>query len=77
MATVLAEFISEEQRSVVLSGKDIHKEMFPDDGAKCLSRKAVHVWVANVSLMTNRIKRRCGSFCEKSNDFCAAGSTHG
>jgi hypothetical protein len=28
---------------------------------KCLSRKAVHNWVTNVSLMTKRLKRRCGS----------------
>jgi hypothetical protein len=26
-----------------------------------LSRKAVHSWVASVSLMTKRLKRRCGS----------------
>jgi hypothetical protein len=28
-----------------LSAKDIHKEMFPVCGEKCLSRKAVHNWV--------------------------------
>jgi hypothetical protein len=35
-----------------LNAKDIHKEM---------SRKAVHSWVADVSLMTKELKRRCGS----------------
>jgi hypothetical protein len=44
-----------------LNAKDIHKEMFPVYGGKCLSRKAVHNWLANVSLMTKRLKRRCGS----------------
>jgi hypothetical protein len=68
LATVLEEYITEEQRSVVgvlwteeLSAKDIHKEMFPVYGGKCLSRKAVQNWVANVSLMTKRLRRRCGS----------------
>jgi hypothetical protein len=41
-----------------LSAKDIRKDMFPVYGGKCLSRKAVHSWVANVSLM-KRLKRRC------------------
>jgi hypothetical protein len=27
------------------NAKDIHKEMFPLYGGKCLSRKAVHNWV--------------------------------
>jgi hypothetical protein len=44
-----------------LSEKDFHEEMFPVYGGKCLSRKAVLNWVANVSLMTKRLKRRCGS----------------
>jgi hypothetical protein len=67
MATVLEEFISEEQSSVVrvfggtkvLFAEDIHKEMFPFYGGKCMSRKALHSWVANVSLM--KLKRWCGS----------------
>jgi hypothetical protein len=29
--------------------KDIHKEMFPVYGGKCLSRKAVHSWVEKFS----------------------------
>jgi hypothetical protein len=50
--TVLEGCITKEQCSVVcflrakgLSAKDIHKEMFPVYGGKCLSRKAVHNWV--------------------------------
>jgi hypothetical protein len=53
MTTVLEECTTEEQRSVVrfffgtkgLNAKDIHKEMVPVYGGKCLSRKAVHNWV--------------------------------
>jgi hypothetical protein len=51
MATVLEEYDTEEQRSVVhflwakgLNAEDIHKEMFSAYGGKCLSRKAVHNW---------------------------------
>jgi hypothetical protein len=32
-----------------LKVKDIHKEMFPVYGEKCLSRKAVHNWVEKFS----------------------------
>jgi hypothetical protein len=68
MATVLEEYNNEEQPSVVrsflwskgLTTQDIHKEMFPVYDLKCLSRKAVHSWVAKVSLMAKRLKRRCG-----------------
>jgi hypothetical protein len=59
VVTVLEGCVTEEQRSVLhfvwakgLNAKDIHKEMFFVYGVKCLSRKAVHNWVANVSLMT-------------------------
>jgi hypothetical protein len=55
MATVLEGHTTEEQCCVVLfflcvwakglNAKDIHKEMFPVYGGKCLSRKAVHNWV--------------------------------
>jgi hypothetical protein len=52
MATVLEEYNTEEQRSVVpflwtrgLNAEDIHKEMFPIYGGKCSSLKAVHSWV--------------------------------
>jgi hypothetical protein len=62
--TVLEVYTTEEQRYVVsflwakmLNSKHIHKEMFPIYGAKCLSLKAVHKGVTNVSLM-KRLKRR-------------------
>jgi hypothetical protein len=68
MATVFEECITEEQRSDVpflwtkgITAKDIHKEIFSVYGGKCLSPKAVHNRAANVSLMTKRLKRRCGS----------------
>jgi hypothetical protein len=68
MATVLKKYTTEQQCSVVrflwakgLIAKDIHKVMFPVYGGKCLSHKAVHNWVANISLMMNRLKWRCGS----------------
>jgi hypothetical protein len=47
--------------SVGKIARDIHKEMFPFYAGKRLSPEAVHNWVANVSLMTKRLKRRCGS----------------
>jgi hypothetical protein len=43
-----------------LNAKDIHKEIFPVYGGKFLSPKAIHNWVANSSLMTKSLKRRCG-----------------
>jgi hypothetical protein len=68
MATVLEDCTAEEQRFIVrflwakgLDAKDIHKEMFPVYGGKSLWRKAVQNRVADVSLMTKRLKRRCGS----------------
>jgi hypothetical protein len=69
METVLEVCTTEEQRSVVhfifvwakgLNAKDIHKEMFLIYTGKCLWRKAVHNWLAKISLMT-KLKRRCGS----------------
>jgi hypothetical protein len=57
-----------------LNAKDIHIEIVPVHGGKCLSRKAVHNWVANVSLMTKRLKRRCESGWGNSwEDFYSAG----
>jgi hypothetical protein len=58
MATVL------EQRSVVgLSAKDIHKEMLPVYGGKCLLCKAVHNWVEKRGKrpLMKKLGRRCGS----------------
>jgi hypothetical protein len=64
MVTVLKGCTTEEQPYVVrflwakeLNAKDIHKEMFPLYGEKCLSRKAFHKRMANVLVMT-RVKRR-------------------
>jgi hypothetical protein len=52
MATVLEEYTTEEQRSVLLflwakgrNAKDIHKDMFPVHGGKCLTGKDVHKWL--------------------------------
>jgi hypothetical protein len=69
MATVFEGCTTEEQRYALrfflwargLNAKDIDKEIFPVYVEKCLSRKGVHNWVANVSLMTKRLKRRCGN----------------
>jgi hypothetical protein len=55
MATVLAKYTTEKERTVVflwakgLNAKDIHKEMFPVYGGKCLSRRAVNNWVDKFS----------------------------
>jgi hypothetical protein len=56
MTTVLEEYSTEEQRSVMrflwakgLNENDIHKEMFPVYDGKCLSRKAFHNWVEKSS----------------------------
>jgi hypothetical protein len=68
MATVLEEYTTEEQRSVVrflsakgFNAKGIDKVMFPIYGGNCLSHKEVHNWVADVSLTTKILQRRCGS----------------
>jgi hypothetical protein len=50
-----AAFYCDFWRAKGLNAKDIHKEMFPVYGGKCLSRKAVYSWVANVSLMTKKL----------------------
>jgi hypothetical protein len=45
MVTVLQEYTIEKQRFVAgkgLNAKDIHKEIFPVYGGKCLSPEAVH-----------------------------------
>jgi hypothetical protein len=67
MATVL-ENTTEQQLPVVrflwakgLNGNDIHNEIFPVYAGRYLSRKAVHNCVAKVSLMTKKLKRRCGN----------------
>jgi hypothetical protein len=52
MATVLEDWITEQQCSVVrflwakgLNAKNIYREIFPVYGEKCLTRKAVHNWI--------------------------------
>jgi hypothetical protein len=62
MATALEKCTNEEQCSIVsfmsakrLDAKDIHKEMFPVYGRKCLSRKAVHNWVDKFSQGRSKI----------------------
>jgi hypothetical protein len=56
MESMLVVYTTEEQKCVVrfllakgLNAKDIHKEMFPLYGGKCLSCKAVHNWVKKFS----------------------------
>jgi hypothetical protein len=82
MVTVLENCTTEEHNSVVrffffffflwtkgLNAKDIHKEMFPVYGGKCLPRlfgPLKNTLVANVSLMTTWLKRRCGSGLDNS-----------
>jgi hypothetical protein len=81
---VLEECTIDEQRFIVLScrqkrlnAKDINKEIFSAYDGECLSRKAVHNWVPNVSLMTKRLKRSCGSGRDNSENISALRvSTH-
>jgi hypothetical protein len=69
MVTVIEEYITEEQRYVMLfffvgkgiSAKNIHNKMFPVYVGKCLSRKAVPSCWQTFRLMTERLKRKCGS----------------
>jgi hypothetical protein len=56
MVTILEEYTSKEQHSVVhllwpkgLNAKNIHTEMFPLYGGKCLSCKALHNWIEKFS----------------------------
>jgi hypothetical protein len=68
MVTVLVECTTEELCSVVRllcakghNAQVIHKEIFPVYDGKCLSRKVVHNWVAKISLVKKRLKRKHGS----------------
>jgi hypothetical protein len=66
MATVLESVLSKSSVLLCvfvllekgLNAKDIHKEMFPIYGGKCLSRKAFQNWVTNISLMTKRLQQK-------------------
>jgi hypothetical protein len=80
IATVLEGYTTEDQIPVMLflwskglNANDIHKEMFSVYGGECLSSKVVHNGVANVSMMTKRLKLRCGSGWHSSQYFYAAG----
>jgi hypothetical protein len=59
------------------SAKDIHKEMFPVYGGKCLSRKAVHNWVENRGKRfadDEEVETEVPKWLRRqSEDFCAAG----
>jgi hypothetical protein len=55
------------------NAKNIHKEKFPGCGGKCLSRKAAQNWVANISLLTKRLKRRCGKGWDNSQKTLCCG----
>jgi hypothetical protein len=53
---MLDEYTTEVQHSVVqflwikgLNAKDIHKDMFPVYGGKCLSHKGAHNWIEKFS----------------------------
>jgi hypothetical protein len=78
---VLEVYTTEDQSFVVrylrekgLNAGDIREEMFLIYGGKCLSRKAVHNWMANFSLLTIRLKRKCVKWLtEQSTDFYATG----
>jgi hypothetical protein len=55
MATVIEKCTTEEQFSVLRflwvkgpNARDIHKEMFPVYGGKCLSCKVAHNWNGNI-----------------------------
>jgi hypothetical protein len=60
MATVLREYSTEDQRCVFCGQmdtiqKNIHKEMFPVYGGKCLPRKVVHNWVEKSSQARSKV----------------------
>jgi hypothetical protein len=80
----MLEYTTEEQRSVVsflwakgCNAKDIHKEIFPVYGGKCLSGKAVHNWVekrGRVFADDEEVVMKVRKWLrQQSKDFCAAG----
>jgi hypothetical protein len=80
MVTVLEEYTTEDERSVVLfmweeglKAKDIRKEMFPVYGGKCLSRKAAKnslKYVRKLQMMPDQMRKRPR---QQSKDFSEAG----
>jgi hypothetical protein len=84
MATVLEEYNTEEQRYVVrlllakrLNANDNHKEIFPAYIRKCLSPKAVYIWVEKLSQERSKLAddetEVRHSLRQHSKDFYAAG----
>jgi hypothetical protein len=79
--TTVVQCITEEQHSVVrfcwakgLSAKDIHTEMFHVYGGKCLSRKEVRNWVADVFAADEEIETEVWKWLrQQSKDLYAAG----
>jgi hypothetical protein len=61
MATVLEKYATESSFLFCFlwakkpSAKDIHKEMSPAYGGKCLSRKAFHSWVEKFSHRRSKV----------------------
>jgi hypothetical protein len=56
-----------------VSAKDIHKEMFPVCGGKCLSRKAIHNWIEKFSQGRLKVADVRKWLREQSKDFYGAG----
>jgi hypothetical protein len=60
-----------------LNVEDIHKEMFPVCGKKCLSRKAVQNWVQKRDkrfAYEEEVEKEAWKWLrQQSKDFCAAG----
>jgi hypothetical protein len=87
MVTVHEECTIEEKHSVVLllwvkvlDAKDIHKEMFPVYGGKCLPCKAVHNWVKKLSIWRQtfadyeEVEMEVQKWLrQRSEDFCTVG----
>jgi hypothetical protein len=81
MAIVFEEYTIEEQRSIVcllwakgLNSKDIHKEMFPVYGGKCLSRKGGSQLGGKRFADDEEVETKVWKWPrQQSKDFCAAG----
>jgi hypothetical protein len=60
-----------------LNAEDIHKEMFPVYGVKCLSRKAFHSWVEKCGKRfadDEEVEAEVRKWLrQRSKDFCALG----
>jgi hypothetical protein len=56
-----------------LNAKDIHKEMFPVHGGKCLSREAVDNWIEKFSQGRSKVSGVRNWLRQQSKDFYVAG----